>query len=385
VSARARAPQRQRANRPRSARSAWFALAAIALLGVVAFTGWYLITPRRGRGVAVRVTVPAGVSAATLTTLLWRAGVIDRPWAFRPLLVLSGTHGRVRAGMVPLRDDLAPRAVLRALAYGGGLVRVTIPEGFTRFEIARRLDAMGVCDDEAFLASTESPEAVRRAGATAVGVAATVEGYLFPDTYDLPLGAPCDEVVERMTGVFHRRLDALRGRHPAGFARVAALAGDEGDPVRVLVTLASIVEKETGLPDDRPHVASVFWNRLTRPDFLPRLLQSDPTVTYGCLAGPRAGVPVACAAGDGGVAPITAAMLNDARNPWNTYRHEALPPTPVCNPGAAALAAVLDPMASDDLYFVARGDGRSVFAATLDAHRRNVREHLRRTPLGGAP
>ena len=378
-----RAPRKGPRRRPLAA---WAAAAALALLGALAFVGWYLVTPRRGRGVAVRVTVPAGASAAALTTLLWRARVIDRPWAFRPLLVLSGTHGRVRPGMVPLRDDLAPRAVLRALAYGGGLVRVTIPEGFTRFEIARRLGAMGVCDTEAFLASTESPEAVRRAGATAGGVAATVEGYLFPDTYDLPLGAPCDEVVERMTGVFHRRLDALRGRHPEGFARVAALAGDGGDPVRALVTLASIVEKETGLPDDRPHVASVFWNRLTRPDFRPRLLQSDPTVTYGCLAGPRADVPVACAAApDGGVAPITAAMLDDPRNPWNTYRHEALPPTPVCNPGAAALEAVLAPTASDDLYFVARGDGRSVFAATLDAHRRNVREHLRRAPRGGPP
>lgn len=388
MSARPRTAKGPRGGRKRRPLAAWLAAVALGFAAAAALAGVYLLTPKRGRGAAVRVTIPAGASAAQVTTLLWRAGVVERPWAFRPLLVLSGAYGRVRPGMVPLRDDLAPRAVLRALARGGGLVRVTVPEGFTRFEIARRLDAMGVCDDAAFLAATEAPDAVRAAGATAgEGVAPTLEGYLFPDTYDLPLGGPCEAVVERMTGVFQRRMEALRGRHPEGFARAAAMAGDDGDPVRLLVTLASLVEAETGHPDDRPHVAGVFWNRLTRPDFRPRLLQSDPAVTYGCLAGPRAGAPVACAPADGGAPPITAAMLDDPRNPWNTYRHEGLPPTPVCNPGGAALEAALAPLASDDLYFVARGDGRSAFAATLDAHRRNVRELLRPRPRppGGAP
>lgn len=385
MSPRARAAKGRRSRGGQGARRG-VAAALVGLVLLAALAGLYLVTPKAGRGVAVRVTFPAGASAAEVTARLWRAGVIERPWAFRPLLVLSGVAGRVREGMVPLRDDLAPRAVLGALARGGGLVRVTIPEGFTRFEIARRLEAMGVCDDGDFLAATEAAAAVRAAGATAgEGVTPTVEGYLFPETYDLPLGSSGAAAVARMTSEFHRRLDALRGRYPESFARLATLAGDDGDPVRALVTLASLVEEETGHPDDRPHVAGVFWNRLTRPDFRPRLLQSDPTVTYGCVAGPRAGLALACPDADGGAAPITAAMLTDDRNPWNTYRHEGLPPTPVCNPGAAALAAVLAPRASDDLYFVARGDGRSVFASTLEAHRRNVRAHRRPRPAGAAP
>jgi UPF0755 protein len=154
-----------------------------------------------------------------------------------------------------------------------------------------------------------------------------------------------------------------------------------------IVTLASIVERETGAPEDRARVASVFWNRLTLPTFHPRLLQSDPTVVYGCVAAARAGrgdAPSPCGDPDAGARmPITAAMLDDGRNPWNTYRHEALPPSPICSPGARALEAALAPSPDEDLYFVARGDGRSVFARTLEEHRRNVQTYLRRGPRDG--
>lgn len=379
--------------RARAGASGWGArLAALLLVtaALAAAAGWYLVTPRRGRGVAVRVTVPPSPAASDLTGLLWRAGVIDRPWAFHPMLLATGAHRRVRAGMLPLRDDLTPLAVLRALSRGGGLARVTVPEGFTRFDVARRLESAGVCGAEAFLARTEAPEVLARYGVAASGPAPSLEGYLFPDTYDLPLGAPPDEVIDRMTRVLFRRLEALKARHPDGVARLVALGGaDPAEADRALLTLASIVERETGAPEDRARVAAVFWNRLTRPDFRPRLLQSDPTVVYGCVAGARAGLlgPASpCGDPDAGARmPITTAMLDDARNPWNTYRREALPPTPVCNPGGASLEAALAPAATGDLYFVARGDGRSVFAATLDEHRRNVREHLRRARPAGAP
>ncbi len=376
------AAPRRRPSKRRSPLGAYAAFAALGAILAGAYTVSYAITPRRGRGVVVRVQVPANLEAAELATILQRERVIDRGWAFVPLLWVTGAHRAVRAGMIPLRDDLTPRAVLRALAHGGGMVRVTVPEGFTRFEVARRLAAAGVCDAEGFLARTEAPEALARAGVSATGEAPSVEGYLFPDTYDLPLGSTPEAVVERMTAVFARRLAALKAAHPDGVARAAGVAGADPAAVdRVLVTLASIVERETGAPEDRARVAAVFWNRLTLPTFHPRLLQSDPTVVYGCLAAERAGLvaaPSPCGDPDAGARmPITAAMLDDARNPWNTYRIEGLPPTPVCNPGARALEAVLAPAAGGDLYFVARGDGRSVFAATLDEHRRNVRLYLR--------
>jgi UPF0755 protein len=376
VRASSRGPRRTRKRRGVTA----LLVLLLVCIAVVGGVGWYGITPKHGSGRVVRVEVPAGVGAATLTTVLWRAGVVEKPWLFRSLVWLTRVHTSVKTGMIPLRDDLSPRSVLRALAHGGGMVRVTIPEGFTRFDVARRLEAQGVCSAHSFLAESESTEALMRAGIQCTGVAPSAEGYLFPDTYDLQLGSPPSVVFDRMTRVFSRRLAALKAAHPEGVARARTFAGDEENIDRVLVILASVVEKETGAPEDRAHIASVFWNRLMVPEFVPRVLQSDPTVVYGCLAGGRAdvlGSPSPCGDTDAGARmPITTAMLEDSHNPWNTYRHEALPPTPVCNPGVRALEAVLSPTYSHDLFFVARGDGRSVFAETYEVHQRNVRQWL---------
>jgi UPF0755 protein len=375
---------RRRTTKKRASALPLVLFAALSLGALAVLAGVYLVTPHAGRGVAVRVMIPERVEAGALASLLAQSHVIDRPRVFELALRVTGVHERVKAGMIPLRDDLTPRAVLRALGHGGGMARVTIPEGYTRFDVARRLESAGVCAAASFLARTESPEVLARAGIATTGVGPSAEGYLFPDTYDLPLGSTADAVIDRMTALFARRFEALKAAHPDGVARASSLAGaDPAEVDRVIVTLASIIERETGAPEDRPHVASVFWNRLTRPDFTPRLLQSDPTVVYGCLAAPRFGLALNLSCGDpdaGARMPITTAMLDDARNPWNTYRHEALPPTPVCNPGARALESALAPAASEDLYFVARGDGRSVFAATLDEHRRNVRAYLRAAP-----
>jgi UPF0755 protein len=270
-------------------------------------------------------------------------------------------------------------------------VRVTVPEGYTRFDIARRLESAGVCPAADFLARTEEPAALRRWGVTG-----SLEGYLFPDTYDLPPDSPAERVVDRMVTEFARRYRALKAQHPDGVARATALAGAQPAPPspdafdaadRAIVALASLVERETGAPDDRAHIAAVFWNRLRLPDFRPRLLQSDPTVTYGCVAMAARGTALpACDNGDGGVRrAITGAMLNDRANPFNTYQHEGLPPGPIANPGARALAAALSPTGDQDLYFVAMGEGRSAFAPSLEEHRRNVQRYLHRGDSGVSP
>lgn len=373
----------KRAKRSDRSLAATLAVLALALaVFVVAAAGSYVLIPRRGRGRVVRVTFPAQPTADSVTGALARAGVIDHPWAFGAIVRVTGAAEKVRTGTFAFRDDLAPRAVLKALFAGGGLVRVTIPEGLTRFDVARRMGEVGLCEPEEFLAVTENPAVLARHGihARAAGdVAPTLEGYLYPDTYDIPLGETAEEIVERMLRVFEQRFRALKAAHPAQGLRAAELAGSDGADAWIL-TLASLVERETGAPEDRRHVASVFWNRLTRADFSPRLLQSDPTVVYGCLALARAQRGgTACGDADAGARMnISAAMLQDARNPWNTYRFEGLPPTPVCSPGAHAIEAALDPTEDADLYFVARGDGRSVFAPTLAEHRRNVQTWLRR-------
>jgi UPF0755 protein len=399
-------PAAKRARRGARKGRAGYVVAVLALaLGAaaVAAVGAYLLTPHPGAGRAVRVVIPEGVGAAGVTRALWDARVIEHPWLFHALVAVTGTASRTRRGTLALRDDLTPRAVLRALRSGSaGVLRVTIPEAWTRFDIARRLEGAGVCSAESFLAHTEDPAVLARYGVPAVpGVPASLEGWLFPDTYDFAPDAGAEAVVARMTQVLGRRLDAVKAANPAGVLRAAALVsalpaelrgvspggGVAADPVdRALLTLASLVERETGAPEDRAHIASVFWNRLSRNDFVPRLLQSDPTVVFGCRVMLRAGAPDAggaCAGVEGARPTITSAMLTDGTNPWNTYRHEALPPSPICNPGARALEAALAPSPDEDLYFVARGDGRSVFARTLEEHRRNVQTWLRRGPRDG--
>lgn len=401
----AKAPRKPARRAKRRGGAGYIAAVLLVAAGAaaVAAVGAYMLTPHRGRGRAVRVLIPEDAGAAEVTHALWDARIIDHPWLFHALVAVTRTAPRTRRGALALRDDLTPRAVLRALRSGAaGVIRVTVPEAWTRFEIARRLEQQGVCGAEDFLAHTEDPAVLARLGVPSrPGMPASLEGWLFPDTYDFAPDAGASAVVARMAQVMARRLDAVKSANPAGVLRATALVsalpaelrelspggGVAADPVdRAIVTLASLVERETGHPADRAHVSSVFWNRLSRNDFVPHLLQSDPTVTFGCRMMLRAGLADGgpCAGPDGGVrAPITAAMLADASNPWNTYRHEALPPSPVCNPGARSLEAALSPSADLDLYFVARGDGRSAFARTLEEHRRNVQTWLRRAPRDG--
>jgi UPF0755 protein len=137
-----------------------------------------------------------------------------------------------------------------------------------------------------------------------------------------------------------------------------------------LLTLASIVEKEARVPDERPVIAGVFMNRLTDETFKPKRLQADPTVAYGCLiAGDR--IPT-CAEYDG--RRVTPAMLRDTENPYSTYRRDGLPPGPICNPGLDSLKAAVTPAPHDYFYFVTKGGGRHAFSHSLDEHNQRIRE-----------
>jgi UPF0755 protein len=283
-------------------------------------------------------------------------------------MVMTGVSERIPRRTLLLRDDLSPRALLRAIAAGGALIRVTIPEGYNRFEVAQRLVREGVLSDEAaFVRATEDPVVLARVGVEQ----RSLEGYLFPDTYDFYPESSAEEVVERMVRNFKRRFDELERRVSSSDPRVAQLSLSDAQ----LVTLASMIEEEAGTPEDRPLVASVFYNRMTRADFVPRLLQSDPTIVYGCRLG---GVASCEGASRTGRIVITRAMLDDASNAYNTYRHEGLPPGPISNPGRASLEAAMRPADTRALYFVAIGGGRSAFADTLAEHNANVQRYLRR-------
>jgi UPF0755 protein len=245
---------------------------------------------------------------------------------------------------------------------------VTIPEGFHRFDIATRLEKLGIVPKDVFLRATTDPAFLGELGIMKTNgtVAESAEGYLFPATYDLPVDSDAREIVRRLVGEFDRR-----------FALVTKQHNDALEPLRTrfgfgrpeILTLASIVEKEAAVADERPIIASVFLNRLEDPTFKPKRLQSDPTAMYGCYAEPDAAP--ACAGFSGKASP---AINRDPRNRYSTYVNDGLPPGPIANPGESSIAAVLAPATTKYLYFVAKGAGRHTFSETYEQHNEAVKK-----------
>jgi UPF0755 protein len=346
--ARRRSPQ-QRGLRPLAV------LVGVALCAI----GWLLIVyPMRrgpGRGHEVDVTLAAGTSLDALAAQLEGAHVIAHPTAFAIYARLLGAQGRLRTGEIVLADDMTPRTVLMRVASGMGrpLVDVMIPEGLTRFEVATRMAHWGICDAQAFLDASGSAELAR----TLEVPGSTLEGYLYPDTYELQVGQPAEEIVRRMV---LRWEHTARPEIEAGLSSLADLHYQASD----VMILASIVEEEAAVADERPVIAGVFLNRLRSETFLPRhRLQADPTISYGCRVSPEL---ASCAGFDG--RRITAAMRDDSANLYNTYRHGELPPGPVASPGIESIRAVLHPAQHQYLYFVAAGNRRHTFSVEYDAH-----------------
>jgi UPF0755 protein len=338
--ARLRPPRRRR-------RVLLSALGAVALLaaGAAGLAAWTLSPPDPAAGER-RFEVLAGASLGQIARDLEREGVVRDARAVVALARLRGVDARVRAGEYAVSASWSTQRVLEHLVSGRVITyEVVLPEGLTAREIAARLAEQGLVRADEFVALALDPDSAGAFGVEGPGL----EGYLFPETYRMPRGLSARQVAHILVDEFHRRWAALE---PA--------AHEQGLGMRQVVTLASIVEKETGLAEERPLVASVFWNRIRRG----MRLESDPTTIYGI------------ADFDGN---LRRHHLQDETNPWNTYRIAGLPPSPIANPGAASLAAVLEPADSDYLFFVSRNDGSHVFARSYGEHRANVARYQRRT------
>jgi UPF0755 protein len=336
-------------------------LAALALLGVLfGFVGWARGNGP-GSGQRLVLDVPAGMGAAELSSLLVERGVLRRSFPFALYFRLF-TRG-VAPGRHVLRDDLSPRALAQRLSRSPSRTarKVTIPEGWNFRQVSGRLAELEVCDPESFETAVFDPTLRAELGI----LGPSFEGYLFPATYELHVDMEPRTLIVQLVAETRKRLAKLVAEHPGA---VADLAQKDGFGEHEIVTLASIIERESGDPAEDAVIAGVFFNRLRDPDFRPaRSLQSDPTAAYGCLVAPD-GAP-SCGAYRGQVLP---AMLRDAQNPYNTYRRPGLPPGPISNPGESALRAVLSPAKSDYLYFVAAGGGRHRFSRTFEEHRQAV-------------
>ena len=304
----------------------------------------------------VEVTVNPGTTFRTLTPELVRLGAVRNADKF--ILLLRWMNYRdiphaLKPGRFRINTGWTPQQVIDQLVNGSPLLdRVTIPEGLAWWEVGKRLEEAQMVRFEDFDKLVHDPAFLRHWGIPFD----SAEGFLFPDTYLImrPLElneATAKSVVGRLIDNFWRRTAPLwpGGKRPGPSGR---------DEVRRLVTLASIVERETAVPSERPRVAGVYANRLR----LNMLLQADPTTAYGL--------------GEGFDGNLRRKHLDDEGNPYNTYKHPGLPPGPICSPGLACLKAAANPEQHDYIYFVARGeDGSHVFSTNLAAHNKAVREY----------
>jgi UPF0755 protein len=343
------------------------AIGLIALI-IVARTAWnYGDRPGGTATGKVAVEIPNGASALEVASRLKDAGLIGDPTVFRLYAGQRGVAGRFKAGRYEITAPAAPKQILDTLVKGAAdeLVTVIVPPGKNLLEVAEILAAAGVAG-KAELAAKASDAAF----AAELGLPGnTLEGYLFPDTYRLrPRSTPARALIPLVRR--HRQVwGELRAAHAKAALELKKTLGFDDHNI---VVLASIVEKETGRPEERPRIAQVFINRLLMPTFRPKLLQTDPTIIYGCtIAMPRS---AACQKWDGRIHRI---HLDDRDNVYNTYTHEGLPPGPISNPGRAALEAVFAPDRTPFLYFVAKNDGTHQFSRTVAEHNAAVVKYQR--------
>jgi len=299
-----------------------------------------LTLPPNLRGERRQVVIPQGVPFKGVARILDEAGLLRSPTGFHLMARLMGVTEKVQAGEYEMSTAMPPAVILHRLVTGDVVkYRVTIPEGYTVRQIAVRLEEEGIIEDqEEFLRLSFSADCAAGLGVTGK----SVEGYLFPDTYLFPRGIVPAEVIKTMVGKFKRVYGPDCSRR----------AAELGMTDHKIVTLASIIEKETGVSEERPLISAVFHNRLKRG--IP--LCSDPTVVYG-IAG-----------FDGNLRKRDLEKMT----PYNTYLKRGLPPGPIANPGRSSILAALYPAPVPYLYFVSRNDGSHYFSNTLREHNEAV-------------
>jgi peptidoglycan lytic transglycosylase G len=325
----------------------------VIVLMVAGFAGWRIVlaemSPFKGYdGPEHFVEIPEGSGPTSIGRRLADAGVIRDRLGFRFEILRSGLGRRLQAGEYRFDRPMTVKEVVDKIARGDVyLVPVTFREGLTMREMAQLFESKGLGSAKEFSTQASDVKLIRNLDPAAKDL----EGYLFPDTYAMTRHTTAAQLVPRMVEGFEKALTP----------ETLSAADGRGLSVRELVTLASIVEKETGKPEERPLVAAVYSNRLK----IGMALQCDPTVIYALERANRYN------------GNLTRENMQ-IDSPYNTYRYPGLPPGPIANPGRASLDAAARPADVPYLYFVARGDGSHAFAATLEEHNRNVDQYQRR-------
>lgn len=320
------------------------------LLVSLFLSGWiwiYAMNPTTNH-LEKTIIIPKGSGTRHIKSILVENGILSDDVRFLILAQISGSATKLRAGEYLIPPNLTPLEILKLIERGEVIYhKVTIPEGKTIKQIAEILEKENWIDPKRFIRLTQDADFIKNTGLEIENL----EGYLFPDTYLLTRNTVTEEsLIIMMVRHFQDTWDKLENRKQTSLS-----------PHQV-VTLASIIEKETGVPEERPLIAGVFLNRLDKN----MRLQSDPTVIYGL---------------DNFDGNLT---RKDLKTPtqYNTYVINGLPPGPICNPGQASLQAVLKPAVSKYLYFVSKNDGSHHFSESLREHNRAVRKYqLRRKKI----
>ena len=317
--------------------------AALAALGVALLSAFLLFdAPPVGDWQERMAVVPKGSRLPEVVSALREGGVLPHPLAFRALVRLTFTGRTLHYGEYTFPRPPSTYEVWKRVRSGDAKIyEVTVPPGANLYDVAALVKGKNLAEPEAFLAAAASPALLDRLEIPG----GSAEGYLFPETYKFRKPITPEEILEDMVRMFRRNFTPEMGRK----AKAAGLS------VHQVVTIASIIEKETGIGSEKPLVSAVIRQRLA----LGMPLQMDPTVIYGVKRF------------DGTV------TRKDLRTPgpYNTYLNRGLPPGPIANPGASALSAAISPSEADYLYFVSRNDGSHTFSRTLQEHNRAVEEY----------
>ena len=300
-------------------------------------------------------TVNPGETAATIAPRLDREGLVSDGQLFLYLVRYRGVDAQLEAGEYELRPNMTMDEIIDTLQHGRlREVSITIPEGKRAEEVAELLEERGISDGEEFLSLVRAgSSAYGFLGGRPEGASSSLEGYLFPETYRIPADYDAAAILDLLLATFGERFSP----------EMRQAAADKGMTVHEVVTLASIVEREAVVPEERPIIASVYLNRLAQGMYL----QSDPTVQYALGYQEDAGqwwkIPMS----------LEEDVVVDS--PYNTYMYPGLPPGPLCSPGLASIEAVLEPAETPYLFFYSKFDGSHAFAETYEEHLRNQEQY----------
>ena len=316
----------------------------VLLIWIISGFFYYQISHPAGESTqAIAISISPGATLKQISSELESHKLIRSASAFRLLANIRKKQIHIQVGEYELNQSMLPMDILKAVTSGKTVLHpVTIPEGYRITEIAKLLAEKISINKKEFIKETRSKDLIKTLNITSD----SLEGYLFPETYHFSKHTPEQKIVQAMLNTFKQR---ITNRNILDQIQKSDMSLHE------VITLASLIEKETGMNDERKHISSVFHNRLHRN----MRLQTDPTVIY------------AIEEFDGN---IRKKDLN-IDSPYNTYRYKGLPPGPIANPGIKSIVAALNPIRSNHLYFVSRKDGSHHFSSNLREHNRAVQKY----------